>query len=418
MNVFDYPVQVDEICDGNNSLAGYEYEALQKSLTTSNIKFTSELVKEIEKQKPTNYVYSPLSLQIGLGMLLLGGGKNSENEVNQIAFSSYLNQTLDIHRSLYSLMNSLGRKSDNTTIVIANRLYINRNLSVEDSFNISTNMCYNADVATVDFLKANKTSKEINDWVVKKTNGTIDKVISPEALNSNTSAVMVNAIYFHGKWKSSFNVSNTKKGDFVVINPNSSDLEHSKFIKVEMMKQRREYEHCYPTNIEAEFLKMPYESDELSMLFVLPKEIDGLQRVLKNISKFNYNECFVQKSMKHVIDVEIPKFEFNTKFNMKEVLQNVGIKDMFDSQKASFSGIGDQGFVQEMVHEAFVKVDEEGTETATITETKVGSRSISSQKDYEFHCDRPFLFMIVEEHVGTVLFLGAVTNPTEGISKA
>ena len=91
---------------------------------------------------------------------------------------------------------------------------------------------------------------------------------------------------------------------------------------------------------------------------------------------------------------------------------------MFDSQKTSFSGIGDQGFVQEMVHEAFVKVDEEGTETATITGTKVGSRSISSQKDYEFHCDRPFLFMIVEEHVGTVLFLGVVTNPTEGISKA
>ena len=347
-------------------------------------------------------------------MLLLGAGGNTFEQVNQNIFSSSLLNPNDVHRSLYYLMNSLRQSKSNKTLDIANRLYVNENFSLEDNFTDSTKKCYGANVTTLDFVKVNDTLEEINSWIDEKTNGRINKMVSDKSLNSSSKSLLVNGISFHGKWKSSFDASNTRKEDFVILNPNSSDLEHSKFVKVDMMKQKHEYEHCYPKDIAAEFLKMPFEGDELSMLFALPKEIDGINDVLKNISKFNYSECFIQKKLKHEIDVELPKFDFKTNTNVKKLMQNIGVQDMFDSNKADFPGIDGEVSLDEIVHDVVIKINEAGSVAGA--DAKTQSKSRSMKEDYEFHVDRPFLFMITENHYGTILFIGKVVDPTDGIT--
>ena len=261
-----------------------------------------------------------------------------------------------------------------------------------------------------------KSRKEINDWVKEKTMGKIKDLIPSGSFNSETSLVLVNAIYFYGKWKSAFKASSTMKMAFVIPNTNSSDSEHSRYVDVDMMRQVAEFEHCRPKNIEAQVLKMPYEGGNLSMLLILPNKLDGLIAVVKNMSKFNYDDCFIQKSMKHKIDLEIPKFTIKAEYNMKEVLKSLGATYMFDKENANFSGIANDLWVEEVFHEAFIKVNEEGSEAAAATGVHGNVHpSMPLPPPIPFHCDRPFMFLIVENNYGTVLFYGTVSNPNDGI---
>jgi serpin B len=262
------------------------------------------------------------------------------------------------------------------------------------------------------------TRKEINDWVKENTMGKIKDLIPPGSFNSETSLVLVNAIYYHGKWKSAFKVSSTMKMPFVIPNTNSSDSEHSHYVDVDMMRQVDEFEHCRPNTIEAQVLRMPYDETDLSMLVILPNKLDGLLDVVENMSKFNYEECFIQKSMKHKIDLEIPKFTIKAEYNMKQFLKSLGATDMFEKGIANFSGIEHDLWVEEVFHGVYIKVNEEGSEAAAAAATTGdqvhGHLPMALQPPIPFHCDRPFMFLIVDNKYGTVLSYGTVSNPNEG----
>ena len=179
-----------------------------------------------------------------------------------------------------------------------------------------------------------------------------------------------------------------------------------------MMAQTGKFAICDPTALDAKVLQMDYTGDTLSMVFILPNKVDGLSDVQKRMENFNYLECMKRK-YETEIEVRIPKFSIKSEYKMKNVLSEMGIKDAF-TEKADLSGIaGDNLYVDEIYHQAYINVNEEGTEATAATGTVVGRRSMGKK----FFCDHPFMFRIVENTFGTILFEGIVTNPFGGVDE-
>ncbi len=196
-----------------------------------------------------------------------------------------------------------------------------------------------------------------------------------------------------------FNKEDTREEDFKV----SSE----KTVKVDMMSLTDE-EFNYAETEELQVLEMPYDGEELSMLIILPKE-DNLKSVEDLLSLEKLNELR-NALTKQEVDVYIPKFKFETKYFMKKTLIEMGMPSAFGG--ADFSGMNGTKtlFISNVIHQAFVGVNEEGTEAAAAT--AVVMKEAISEKTV-FNADHPFIFMIQERETGNVLFMGRVFDPTQ-----
>ena len=389
----------------------------------------NEIIKDTQKNMTgRNYVHSPFSLQSAIGMLLLGTKGETWNQIWSNVFPKiryYDANPLDdallpeaknpgkyAHESLLSLTNSVVSNNNGLIFTVANRLYIQEELPILATYKKNTDSCYSASAENVDF-ELPETRNKINTWVMNKTKDKIEDLLPEDSLSEVTMAVLVNAIYFYGSWKYPFIRTNTTKEDFKI--PEGYMKATASSLQVDMMKQFGNFSTCYPRDIEARVLQMSYRGDTLSMLFILPEKVDGINDVTRNMTNFNFTECIKLKTPRP-LDVEIPRFEITIDYQMKGILTGLGLKDMFDEDKADLTGISNSLlhplYVEEVYHKAFITVDEEGSEAAAATTIVINTHSAPPPA---FICDHPFLFMIVENNYGTVLFMGRVFNPTETI---
>jgi len=263
---------------------------------------------------------------------------------------------------------------------------------------------YAGKITNLDFKKeAEKSRKIINNWVEDQTNNQIKDLIPPRVLNPRTRLVLTNAIYFKGTWLKQFDKKNTKEQDFR-ISPGDT-------VKVPMMSLTgEETEFNYAKTEELQILELPYDGEELSMLILLPKE-DDLNPLEKSLDAEKLIEW---KNMlrKQEIDVYMPKFTFETKYLLPETLKAMGMPTAF-SMAADFSGMDGTRklFISNVIHQAFVEVNEEGTEAAAATAVVMEITSVGSDPRNMFRADHPFIFIIQQKDSGNILFLGRVTNP-------
>ena len=178
-----------------------------------------------------------------------------------------------------------------------------------------------------------------------------------------------------------------------------------------MMSQEGTFEFYKPD--DAEVLKLNFGEDRMSMFIILPDREFGL------LQSFKYFDYKAYEDTKQVMQAKIfiPKFEIQANYNFSETMPEAGIKDLFDEIKADLSGISkvDQLFVEEMHQQAYIRVDENGAEAAIAVGSVANNKSFRDGAK-EFLCDHPFLFMIVENTYGNVLFEGSVANPSIGIN--
>ena len=386
-------------------------------------KSTAEFTKKFgqaaswEKTYNKNKFCSPFSIQSALGMLLLGSKGKSREQIIGNVFSSFQGASKDLaHGSILDLANRISHSSGsgNGTFNVANRVYLEKKLNVLPRFKEETETCYLASAAEIDFKNNPEESRvEINNWIKNKTMDKIEELLPPDSLSSNTRFVLVNAIYFYGTWKYQFDTKNTKTAKFSVTGKKSN--EKASDVEVDMMHQSGNFKVCKPDDIDAKVLQMNYTGDRLSMVIVLPNKVDGLSDVQQSMGMFNYKKCIKGKELSG-IDVSIPKFEIKSQYEMKELLSEIGIKDVFDDKKADLTGISnDPLYVDEVYHEAYIKVNEEGTEAAATTGV-VGNAPLSARPNF-FRCTHPFMFMIVENEFGNILFTGTVTDPSKGVDE-
>ena len=353
-------------------------------------------------------LFSPL---LAIGMLLLGSSGDTDSQIRENAFAGWQfnDQNLDEpHLALLDLTKAVTKPymESNDVMRVRNRMYIQNGFGIVPKYLIATDKCYNQERDTIDFSTPEIARAIINSWVRETTGEKLPDLLPENSLNSNTKLVIINAVYFHGFWKQAFDPSLTEKRDFSILVKNSSET-----VQVDMMSQEGIFEFYKPD--AAEVLKLNFGEDRMSMFIILPDREFGL---LQSFKYFDYKSYEDTKQLLQA-KITIPKFEIQANYNFSETMPEAGIKDLFDESKADLSGISniDQLFVNEMHQQAYIRVDESGTEAAIAVGSVADTRGFRAGTK-EFLCDHPFLFMIVENTFGNVLFEGSVANPSIGLN--
>ena len=365
-----------------------------ESVVNANNKFCWDLYSNISDQE-SNIFFSPLSISTAFALLYEGARGETADEIQSL-FHFPENSTIR-RTSFGSLLYDLNRDNERYELNIANGLWSQRGNELLDEYKNVIEQYYYGKASTLDFQGApGEACNEINGWVEDQTNDKIKDLF--QGFRKETSLVIANALYFKGQWANKFDESDTIYEDFY-INEN-------KTVQVPMMRTTAKFNIAM--NDKLSILEMPYQGDELSMLILLPHNVKDL-RSIEGLLTLENLATLKEKYTKQEIRVFLPKFSLNTKYYLPDFLQKMGMPTAF-SPNADFSGIdgpGSQLFLSDVIHQAFVDVNEEGTEAAAATGIE-----ITYGAPLKFRVDRPFIFLIQENETGNILFFGRVVDPS------
>ncbi|XP_033117898.1 leukocyte elastase inhibitor-like isoform X2 [Anneissia japonica] len=351
--------------------------------------------------KDQNIFFSPISITTVLSMTHLGARGQTADQMKQVLRFQHI-EDAQYHRS-FKEMNQLLYTSDGSNILkSANRLFSHQGFRIQDEFLRQTKTHYGSELATHDFIQNSEEAvKAINAWVERETDGKIKGLI--QNIDPMIRLILINAIYFKGMWLQQFDEQNTRKSSFYV---SSKDK-----LECNLMYQKREFNLTYDSENKCAVLDLPYKGNDLSMLIVLPDEVDGLTR-LENKLSASLLQSWTSKLESEKVELWLPKFSLSQKFQLNDALTKMGMGYLFDAAKADLSGIAEELFVSEVIHKAFIEVNEEGSEAAAATAVKMMKRSIELVT--QFRADHPFLFVIRDRRTEVALFMGRMAKPPNG----
>ncbi|KAK8762409.1 hypothetical protein V5799_026319 [Amblyomma americanum] len=283
-------------------------------------------------------------------------------------------------------------------------MYSEQTFSVLESYLSLLRDSYGATIESVDFKNdCESVRQQINAWVEKVTESKIKDLLPVGGVDDCTSLILVNAIYFKGFWKSPFDAYATHRSDFHLDSKNKKE--------VDMMYKKKAYKMCTNDELGVAVVEIPYQGDKTSMVVLLPNDIEGLSKLEDNLTAPKLVD--LMKNLRSGVDVELylPKFKLEQAIGLKATLQALGIKEFFTSEADLSAITGQKNLVaSDVIHKAFVEVDEKGTEAAAATAViMVGCcMSASVPVTYKFVVDRPFLFLIRSHDPEVVLFMGSV----------
>ncbi|MFA6282007.1 MAG: serpin family protein [Candidatus Omnitrophota bacterium] len=374
----------------------------------ANNKFAFELYSKY-KSKDGNVFFSPYSISSALAMTYEGArGKTAEE---MLAVFHFPKEATLCREGFLSINNQINKEDKRYELKVANALWAQKDSRFLEAYFKLIESYYGGGVTNLDFINDTENSRlTINNWVEEKTNKKIKNLIPQGIITTMTRLVLTNAIYFRGKWLMQFDEKNTVEGDFKVTPENS--------VRVKMMKKTdKEAEFNYGETDKLQILELPYDGQELSMLLLLPKNGD-LKSVEQSLDSQTLT-ALKNKLQMQWVNVFLPKFKFETKYFMADDLKEMGMPTAF-SDMADFSGMtGNKDlFISQVIHQAFVEVNEEGTEAAAATAVIVEKCSVLPSRPKIFKADHPFIFIIQETKTGNILFIGRVSDPIKDESKS
>jgi len=406
------------VCFGINEPIARE-KADAAVVVEGNNKFALELYAKLREQKG-NLFFSPHSISTALAMTYAGARGETELQMAKVLHFSLPGEKL--HPTFGAVLRDLNvrGKKGSYELTIANALWGQKGYGFLKEFLELVRTEYSSRFGEVDFAGAAEAAREtINAWVEKETRDKIKELVKPGVLNELTRLVLTNAIYFKGNWARQFEKKDTKEAPFTLLNAPQGVPNGSKKIDVPMMNKTAEFNYMETEDFQC--LELPYVDNELSMIIILPKEIEGLARFEKTLKIEDLSRWLTRLGRREVI-VSVPKFEITSQFGLADVLKSMGMKDAFEppfllsqeSRGADFSGINGKRdlFISAVIHKAYVNVNEEGTEAAAATGVVVGLTSVGPRERVIFRADHPYLFLIRDNRSGSILFIGRVMNPT------
>ncbi|XP_077077732.1 leukocyte elastase inhibitor-like isoform X7 [Siphateles boraxobius] len=314
-----------------------------------------------------------------------------------------------IHSSFNKFMSELNKPGVPYVLSLANRLYGEQSYQFVEKFLNDAKSYYEAGLEKVDFQNESEAARvNINKWVEKKTQEKIKDLLPQGAIDGMTKLVLVNAIYFKGNWEEKFPKESTSDEQFK-LNKNQTK-------PVKMMHQKEEFPLAFLPEINSQVLELPYVGKNLSMLIILPNEMEddttGLQKLEKALTYEKLMEWTNPEVMsQEEVQISLPRFKMEEKYDMKSLLISMGMEDVFDMQKVNLSSMTSNNdlVVSEVIHKAFVEVNEEGTEAAAATFADVVADCYI--KPQIFNADHPFLFFIRHNPTKSILFYGRFCSP-------
>lgn len=371
----------------------------QVALIESGNAFAFDIFSQVMKSagENENVMISPLSISYALSMTV--NGANGDTRDAMLEALRLKGISVDAINSSYkNLTKALLSVDKRVLMSIANSVWIENDFTAKKSFTDILTDYYNADAETFDINDASAPDK-INAWIEDNTNGLIKKMI--EKLNDNTVMLLINAIYFKGKWKSQFDESKTIQMPFYKSAGNQ--------INVPMMKQKTDFS-VYEGNgfVLAEF---PYGQGNFVMDVILPDEQGGLSNTIASVSDDSFTAWLSQMNERET-DVSFPRFKYGFKKTLKDVLTDMGMGIAF-TDGADLSNITDQYdlLINEVTHQTFIETNEEGTEAAAATVVDIGIVSMPPAA-LVFKMDHPFIYIIRETTTNSIISMGRVVDPS------
>ena len=374
-------------------------------LIQGNSAFAFELYQAL-RGEDSNLFYSPHSISVALAMTY-AGARNQTTE--QMAATL---QFLLEHDRLHPAFNWLdaelakrgegaeGKDGEGFRLNIVNAIWGQKDYEFLSDFLDTLAQNYGAGLRILDFINETEKSRlTINEWVSDQTEGRIKDLIPQGVIDALTRLVLTNAIYFNAAWDYPFDEDMTADDLFYLLDDGQ--------VTVPMMKQTESFGYTEGDGYQA--VELQYDGNELSMVIFLPEvgKFEAFEEVLQAQQVSN----IISGLQPTLVALTMPKFEFDSEFSLKNTLSEMGMPIAF-SGAADFSGMtGTLDLrISEVLHKAFISVDEAGTEAAAATAVIVGESGMPGQP-VEVTIDHPFIFLIRDIETGAVLFVGRVMNP-------
>lgn len=348
-------------------------------------------------RKDGNVILSPLSIQTALAMASEGATGEAKEALEALGLSGGQGA-------------SLSQTAGDSVLAIANSMWFNEKLSgkVNQGFKNVLSSEYGAKEGYFT-PKSLDSVREINGWVKEKTQEKIDTIITEDALSEDALAVLVNAIYFGGKWVEPFEDFQVREGKF-----HAGSGQETREQDAELMFSQ---EKTYFENELATGFSKRYESG-YEFIGLLPKTAgsEGLEEVLNGL---DLDEFLNSRTWEYDVGIAIPKFELEYANSLRQTLIKMGLGSLFEEHSLDAMltdealTLGDTAWVGDVLHKTYMKMYETGTEAAASTAivVKYGTTSIARPREYrEVILDRPFAFLIRDMESERIVFCGAVNS--------
>jgi serpin B len=370
--------------------------------------FSTDLYAILERTEG-NLVFSPYSAAVALAMTRNGAAGETLDQMSAVL---HANQAGDLDAGLNAIDQALATRpgeykwADETVkleLATANQLWGQRDYPFHDAFLDKLAASYGAGIRLVDYIKATEDArKAINAWVSDQTRERIPELIPEGVLDSDTRLVLTNAIYLNAPWMHRFNKDATAPGPFTRLEGST--------VEARLMRLSEELRFAKGSGYQA--VELPYIDGSLSMLVIVPDS--GKFADFQSAFSADTLETIVSDLKTAQVKLAFPRFEYRTQASLKDALKEMGMSIAFEPGLADFSAMSPDGknlFIQDVIHEAFIAVDEDGTEAAAATAVVVG-RTSAPQDIVELTVDRPFLYAIRDNDTGAILFLGRLLDPS------
>jgi len=386
------------------------------AVVEGNNRFALELYRTLQATDG-NLFFSPYSVSTALAMTYAGAKGSTEAQMAQtlcLPTSASMLKKMGLpgepmtqeefaqaFGAIVKAFNTQG-EAGQYELKVANALWGQAGYAFLPAFVKRVETDYGGKLREMDFVHAAEQARQtINTWVAKQTNDKIKNLISRGILGPMTRLVLTNAIYFKGNWATQFKEELTRPEPFTLLD--------GKTVQSPMMNQKETFRYTETETLQ--ILELPYVDEALSMVVLLPKAVDGIERLEAALNSENL-AGWLDGLGKQEVKVTIPKFKMTSKFDLKQVLVRMGMRDAF-TRAADFSGMTSNRelFISAVIHQAYVDVNEEGTEAAAATGVVMKMTSMRPDRTPVFRADHPFIFMIRDNHSGSILFLGRVMNP-------
>ncbi|NP_001080271.1 serpin peptidase inhibitor, clade A (alpha-1 antiproteinase, antitrypsin), member 1 S homeolog precursor [Xenopus laevis] len=361
-----------------------------------NAQFAFEFYRQVAADHPSeNIFFSPVSISTAFSMLSLGAKGQTLNQIIEgLGFNTTEISEEEIHNGFQHLLHMLNDPDSELQLNSGNALFIDNNMKLIQKFLEDVKEFYESEAFSTDFHNTKEATKQINSYVEKKTHGKITDLLKD--VDERTLLILINYIYFRGKWEKPFEEEFTQDGIFHV--------DENTNVTVPMMRRNGMYNVAFDDKLGCTVVQIPYKGNATS-LFILPDEgkLKQVEEALEKSTIMSWKKLFGYRS----VDLTIPKFSVSAELDLVEVFKKFGVKDVF-SDLADLTGIAASRLkVSKALHKAVLSIDEKGTEAAAATAFEIMPMMIPPNIKF----NQPFLITIYDQETRSTLFLGRITNP-------
>ena len=375
-------------------------KTVAKNLTTAYNDFGFRLFAQLARQDASqNLFISPFSIALALTLTYNGAAHETQQAMAEALDLNQLSLA-DVNTEAAAMLAALADPDPQIQLAIANSLWTKLSWPFKPEFIARGQNFYRAEVQAIDFT-APEAAPTINAWVKDKTHDKIDQIIQASNLDPPTTLILINALYFKGKWTRPFDAQYTRAQSFFLLDGSIKQCP--------LMSQSGEYR--YYEDERAQIVSLPYGAERISLIIALPKPELAFHDFQAALTEPRWQHWLSQlKSQAGT--VVLPRFKAEYSQELKATLTALGMGLAFSQTQADFSQMSDRpSYINLVFHKTFLEVNEEGTEAAAVTAVVMQARGMPLKQRFTLRVDRPFFCAIVDQQTGAILFMGSIVDP-------